>query len=43
MDEFRRHHKTAVHVTPQTLHNFKIHDFIIIQYYSIILHIIIQK
>ena len=43
MDEIKRHHKTTVHLTPQSLHNFKFHYFIIIQYYSILFHVIIQK
>ena len=43
MDEIRRNYETTVHITPQTLYNFKIHYFEDIHYYFILLHIIIQK
>ena len=43
MDEIRHHHITTVHITLQTLHIFKFHYSIIIQYYSILFHSIIQS
>jgi len=43
MDGIGYHHLTTLSITPQAPSNFKFHYFIIIQYYSLLLHIIIQK